>query len=74
MTNPSQHGPKMIRDTSSPHGINKRFMFALDMLWIGGVVFGITEHTIREFRDPACDEMVNVIRDCPDSNRFVPIR
>jgi len=61
MTNPSQHGLKMARNTSIPHGINKRFTFALDMLWIEGVIYGITEHTIREFRDPACDEMVNVI-------------
>jgi len=36
-------------------------MYAPDMFWIGGVIYDTTEHTVREFRDPGCDEMVNVI-------------
>ena len=52
---------EVTRDTSNLHGINIRLMYAPDMLWIGGVILGITEHTVRELRDPSCHEMVNVI-------------
>ena len=74
MTNPGQHDFKMTRNTSIPHGINKRFISAPDMLRIEELVWDITEHAVREFRDPACHETVNVIRNCPDSNGFVPMR
>ena len=62
MTNPSQHGVKLIGNTFNPHGINIRLIFAPDdMLWIPELVYRVTEHTVREFRDPACYEVVNII-------------
>ena len=73
MTNLTQHIFKMIRNTPIPHGINIRLICALDMLWIVGVIQDATEHTVRVVRDPACDEMVNIIRNCPDSNGFIPV-
>ena len=73
MTNPSHHNIKAIRNAPNLLGINIRLMYALDMLWIGGLVSSVTEHTIREFGNSPCHEMVNVIRNCPDGNRFVPI-
>ena len=39
----------MARNTFLPHGINKRLMFASDVLRIGGVVQGVIGHTVREF-------------------------
>jgi len=72
MTNLSQHGNKTIRNTSIPHGINKRFIQPPDVFWIGGVIYNVTGHTVREFRNPGCHEVVNVIRNRPDGNRFVP--
>ena len=74
MTNPWQHSIKITRDVFSPHGINIRLMFAPDVLWIGGVVWGGHRHTKREFRYSACDDMVKVIGNCSDCNRFVPMR
>jgi len=61
MTNLSQHGSKTARNVSNPHLINVRFMFAPDMLWIGGVIYAMTGQTVREFRNPGCHEVVNVI-------------
>ena len=50
----------MTGNTLHPHVIDIRLVFALDMLWIGGVVFFAKGYTVREFRYPACHEMVNV--------------
>ena len=52
---------KVTRNTSNLHGINIRLMYAPDMLWIGGVIYRVTEYTVREFRGPPFYEMVNVI-------------
>jgi len=49
-------------------------MWTPDVLWIGGVVCRVTEYTVRELRDPAYHEMVNMIRNRPNSDGFVPIR
>ena len=61
MTNPSQHSNESTLNVSLPHVVNIRLIGALDMLWIGGVVFSFTGHAVREFRDPSCHEMVDVI-------------
>ena len=74
MTNPSYHDMKVTRNASNLHGINIRLVYAPDMLWIGGVIYRVTEHTVREFRDPPFYEMVNVIRNCPDGNGVVPMQ
>ena len=74
MTNPSQHIIKMSGNAFNPRGINIRLVCAPGMLWIEGLVFGITKCTVREFRDPSCYEMVNVIRNCPDCNGFISVR
>ena len=74
MTNSSEHGPKMTSDTSIPHGINVRLGFAPDMLWIGGVIYDNTGHTVRKFGDPGCHKMVNVIRNRPNGDGFVSIQ
>ena len=44
------------------------------MFRIGGVVWGVGKYTTCEFRDPACYEMVNIIRNCPEGNGFIPTR
>ena len=74
MTNPSQHIFKMAGNTAIPHGINIRLICAPDVFWAGRVIQDAAEHTVREFRDPACHEVVNIIRNCPDSNGFIPAR
>jgi len=61
MTNPSQHDIEMTTNTHNPHGIRIRLIFAFDMLWVGGVVSEATKRAVREFRDPGCHEMDNVI-------------
>ena len=74
MTNPSQHSSKSTRNTSALRGIKKRLIEAPDKLWVGGVIRKVTRHTVREFRNPGCHEMVNVIRNRPDGNRFVSVQ
>ena len=61
MTDPNQHNIETPRNTSLPNGVNIHRVRAPDMLWIRGVVYGATEYTIREFRDPPCHEMIDVI-------------
>ena len=61
MTNPSQHSKETTRNVFLPHRIDIRLVRASDVLWIGGVVCRVTGYTVREFRDPACHEMVSVM-------------
>ena len=42
------------------------------MLRIGRVEQGVGKHAVCKFGDPAYHEMVNVIRNCPNGNSFVP--
>ena len=49
MTDPNQHNIETPRNKSLPNGVNIHRVRAPDMLWIGGVVYDVTEHTIREF-------------------------
>jgi len=74
MTNPSQHSTKSIANACITHGINVRVMCTPDMLWIEGFIHDLTGQTVREFRDPGCHEMVDVIRNRPDGNSFVSVR
>ena len=47
-------------------------MLALHVLWVGRIVAGAPEYTIRESRDPPCHETVNVIRNCSNGDGFIP--
>jgi len=71
VTDPRQHGVEMAWNTFIPHGINVCLVCALGVLWIGGLVLNATGHTVRELRDPACNKVVNEIRNRPDGNGFV---
>jgi len=51
----------MTRNPFLSHGIDEQLMCALDMVWIGGVVSRVTEYAVREFRDSAYHEMVNIM-------------
>ena len=61
LTNPREHGSETIRNQFIPLGINVCLVFTPDMFWIGGFVGGAVGYTVREFRDPASHETVNVI-------------
>jgi len=49
MTNPQQHSVKITKNISIPKGINKCLVCAPGMLWVEGIVWSGTGHTVREF-------------------------
>ena len=74
VVNLGQHCVKTTLNTFIPHRINVRLMLALSVLWVGGVVYHRAWHTVREFRDPLFNEMVNVVRNRPNADRFIPMQ
>ena len=48
MTNPRQHDSKIVRKPFLPRRIDERLVFAPDVLWIGGFVWGDTGYTVCE--------------------------
>ena len=49
VTNPRQESVEVATNTFLPHGVIIRVVLAQDVLWVGGVVWDATAHTVREF-------------------------